>query len=435
MKKELALDIQRKVLSNGLRTFAVTQKGILSSHVVLGLRAGARRENAETNGIAHFLEHMFFRGGIRYPTQEIISRAIEGVGGNFNAFTGYDKVYFVIGIPVNKFEVAMDVLSDMLFNAQLRTEDIDAERGAVLQELARRADDPSSIAWEELHKLMYGDTSLGRPIVGPRENLEKFSRPDFVRFRQEMYNAREAVLAFSGDLNVKSAYSLAEKYFSGLPRSSSYYGFPDEPISSSANPEIVIKQKDFAQAIITLGVSAPAFHSNDRASAIVLDGILGSGMSSRLFQNVRTLKGLAYSVTSDYGNGHDFGAFVCSAGVSPTKTEEAIQAIALEIRRLMDEPPSANELQCAKSFRAGNLAMSSDNVSTILGWLVGSELSYGKAVTPTDAIHDADNVSRKDVTRIAQKLFLPGGWKVSIVGPYGGSVETIQDILHTTLIA
>ena len=427
------MKIHRKVLSNGLRMLVVPRQDAFTVHIALGLRAGARRETAETNGIAHFLEHMFFRGGARYPTQDATAIAIEGVGGSFNAYTNYDMVYFIVSMPVGEFETGMDVLGDMLLNAVLRQEDIVAERGAVLQEFARRDDSPQTVAWEGLQKLLYGTTPLGRPIVGSLDNLNRFAREDFVRFRTDMYNAREAVLVVSGNVDASRVQRLAEKYFGALPASSNSCGVSYEAPAYMHGSQSVVVQRDFKQVTILLGTYAPTAVSDDRFAVYILDTVLGTGMSSRLFQNVRTKKGLAYGVSSSYGVNADHASFSCFAGVSPERTEEALEAVAVEMKKLAHKPPTAEELSHAKRFRAGNLSMSADNAGTIVGWLLGSELMLGRARTPLDAIHDADGVTCRDVTSRAKTIFLSDTWKIAVVGPYGGSEDTIRDIVRTTL--
>ena len=432
-EKECFVKIHRKVLSNGLRTLVVPKQDALTVHIALGLRAGARREIAETNGIAHFLEHMFFRGGTRYPTQDATAIAIEGVGGNFNAYTSYDMVYFIVSMPVGEFETGMDVLGDMLLNAVLRQEDIVAERGAVLQEFARRDDSSSTVAWEALQRLLYGNAPLGWPIVGSLDNLNRFAREDFVRFRTDMYNAREAVLVVSGNVDASRVQRLAEKYFGVLPASSNACGVSYEAPAHMPGPQSVVIQRDFKQVTILLGTYAPTVVSNDRFAVYILDTVLGTGMSSRLFQNVRTKKGLAYGVSSNYGVNADYATFSCGAGVSPERVEEALEAIVVEMKKLVKEPPTAEELSHAKRFRAGHLSMSADNAGTIVGWLLGSELMLGQARTPLDVIHDTDGVTRYDVMSRAQTIFLSDAWKMAVVGPYAGSEDTIRDIVRTTL--
>jgi len=427
--------IHKRTLANGLRVLVVPRRGFFGASVVLGLRAGSRRETKEINGTAHFLEHMFFRGGSRYLTQVATTAAIEGEGGDFNAFTEPEFAYFTIDMPASKLEIAMDVLSDMLLNAQLREEDIDMERGGVLRELARDADMPGRVAQKEVFKLMYGDTSLGRSAIGTRENVERFSRSDFVSFRKRMYNAQEAVLAIAGDVSLEDTYQLVSKYFSDLSPTSSDYGLPNEPFLTSLEPQVVIWPKKFSEVAIVMGAPAPTFYSQDRPAASILNYVLGDGvmMSSRLFQNVRSAKGLAYTVESYYSNGPDYGIFECLTSVDPERTEEAVEAIAVEIRKLIEEPPSADELKCAMSFRAGTKTMASDYLFTITSSLMQYELRYDKTKTALDEIRDTDNVTREDVSRIAADIFLPGGWKVAIVGPYSGNAETIIDILKTTL--
>src|SRR3989344_3763560 len=294
---------------------------------------------------------------------------------------------------------------------------------------------PGRVAQKEVFKLMYGDTSLGRSAIGTRENVERFSRSDFVSFRKRMYNAQEAVLAIAGDVSLEDTYQLVSKYFSDLSPTSSDYGLPNEPFLTSLEPQVVIWPKKFSEVAIVMGAPAPTFYSQDRPAASILNYVLGDGvmMSSRLFQNVRSAKGLAYTVESYYSNGPDYGIFECLTSVDPERTEEAVEAIAVEIRKLIEEPPSADELKCAMSFRAGTKTMASDYLFTITSSLMQYELRYDKPKTALDEIRDTDNVTREDVSRIAADIFLPGGWKVAIVGPYSGNAETIIDILKTTL--
>lgn len=423
------MDIHKCVLDNGLRVLSVERPGFKGAQITLALRAGSRRETKRTNGIAHFLEHIFFGGGVRYPTQRETTGMIEGYGGYTNAFTSRDIMYFETLIPVDMVGTGIDVLSDMLLNATFRNEIIEKERGPIVEEIASYEDMPSDIANELFLKSLYGDTPMGWPVTGPEKNVKRFMRDDFVAFRSAMYNAQDAVLAIVGDTPHHEAFSLAHKYFVDMPDTSSGHLLEDARPMPIAGPKVTIRQKNSAQAAIILGMPAPDYFAEDRLESAIANIILGGGMSSRLFQNVRSEKGLAYSVGSSYENSVDHGEFVCGAGVNPEKVDETLAAILSELKRLQDDPVGVEELVNAKRQRSGRLSMTCDSSSNIAYGLAGTELLYQEAKTPYDVVHEADDVTAEGIQLLAQKLFVPRNMHLAVVGPYKGNAKTLKSIL------
>ena len=424
------MKITKDVLNNGLRVLVAPRTDVEGVTIVLALRAGSRRETPQNSGVAHFLEHMFFRGGKRHPDQRSTVYAIERAGGEANAYTGHDEVAYTISVPAGAIATAFDVLSDMLLNARLRASDIRVERGAVLEELSQRNENYAGLAWEECQRLLYGDTRLGNAVIGTAGTIGSFAHNDFVSFRKTMYNAQDAVLAVCGKVTPDRVFRLAERYFSDLPKESPGHHIPVEPAELWDDRKISIVQSGGTQTHICLFAPAPSASSPEHVVAEITATVLGGGMSSRLFLNVRSKRGLAYSTYASFNSGPDYGNISIYAGTSsPKRVEEALGAIMNEINVLKSATVSKEDLSCAKEYRAGETVRALESSMVIAMELASSELLLGRTRTISELVHATDEVSSEDVTSMAGNVFRPGALRLAVVGPYRGTEERLHDIL------
>ncbi|HEY5639283.1 MAG TPA: pitrilysin family protein, partial [Dehalococcoidia bacterium] len=330
-------------LKGGLRVVTTPVPTAQSVSVNLFAGAGARGETERTKGVAHFLEHMMFKGTTTRPTAIDIAEAIEGAGGVLNAYTAKELTCYWNHVPYDQLELAMTVLADMFYDSLLDPEEIDRERTVVKQEISRGKDQPGAYVGELLGRAVYGDHQLGWPTAGTEETVDGLQRDDFVDWIEGRYTAPNTVLSVAGNTNHEQVVALAERLFSGSRHE-------EAPANVGVNGDelpagrVAFDERPISQSNIALGLPAIARKDPDRYTLMILNAVLGRGMSSRLFKEVRERRGLAYSVGSSVSRHSDSGMFVVSAGVSPEKVLEAVGVILEELEKMTREAVGAEEL-------------------------------------------------------------------------------------------
>lgn len=409
--------IRKTVLDNGLRVVSVPMTGTDAATVMVFVRAGARTETSETNGLSHFIEHMLFKGGLRYPTAKSVSLAADQVGAYQNAFTNTQTVAYYLQLVGSKTEVAMDLLSDMLLNAQFASAEIEKERGVVIQEIGMYADEPSSLVEYDWERLLFGDQPLGRKVVGSVENVRRFSREDFVANRDRLYVPENMVLAAAGALP-KNFLALAEKYFS-FPRRP-MPGTVWEPFNRrlARQERVSFRKKDSEQAYVIIGALAPEDEHRMAPATTLLSAVLGDGMSSRLFLSVREERGLAYSIGTYYNKYTDTGWLDATAGVSPEKITPAIQAILAEFRDVYKNGVKVEELRKVKSMIDGKTALQLEGSDSVASFIGRQEILRGRMETPRQRLARLHAVTLKEVHEAAKLVLAPENLAMAVVGPF-----------------
>jgi predicted Zn-dependent peptidase len=403
-------------LSNGLRVVTTTVPTAQGVSVNVFVGAGSRGEEERTNGVAHFLEHMVFKGTPKRPTNIAVAEAIEGAGGVLNAYTAKELTCYWNHVPYDEIETAMDVLADMLRNSLLEAEEIDRERSVVQQEIKRAQDQPGAYVGELLGRAVFGEHPLGWPTAGTEETVGAMQRQDFIDWIDAWYGAPNVVLSVAGNANHADVVAKAEVLFGDLPKKS-----PPAVVEvvADALPASRVKfdERDINQSNILLGMPAIRRDDPDRYALLIMNAILGRGMSSRLFREVRERRGLAYSVGSSASRHSDAGTFVVSAGVSPEKLSEAVTVIFEELEKMKEEDVGEEELKKAIDYTVGSFRLSLES-SMALGQRAGeSLLTLGEIESVDSVVEKLRAITAGDVKRIARRIILRERAALAVVGP------------------
>lgn len=394
-----------------------------STTVTVWAGVGSRHETPEINGISHFLEHMVFKGSTRYPSAAIISQTIDGLGAEFNAGTSKEYTNFYIKSRNGVVDTAFDVLSSIVLEPLLRLDDINRERGVIIEEIGMYEDTPSRHVFDLFERLIFSGNNLGRDIIGTRQNIKSISKKDFVNYRSKFYKPTNLLVTVAGGLTAKDAFSLAQKYFGGgaKAKSSTNYLESIKPFKSiQTKPGVLLSSQKREQANLIIGFLAGKRADKQRYTQAILATILGGGMSSRLFSEIREKRGLAYSVRTSNEYLPDTGYIQTYAGVDPNKAEEVIKIILDQKYGLASGkyPITDAELVKAKEFLKGHIALSLEETESINHFFGEEELIMGKVKTPEEVFENIDKVTSQQVVALAKKYFVKSSLNLAIIGPF-----------------
>jgi len=410
------LKIHKTTLPNKLRIRVMPMPSIETVTVAIAVRAGSRYETKSINGVAHFLEHMFFKGGKRYPTPRDVAAAIDAVGGYSNAFTGEEYVGYYVKVPKDKVEVGFDVLSDMLLNAQFEPEGFERERGVILEEYNMYEDQPQSKVWDVYRDLMAGDQPMGWPITGTRETIKSITRKNLLDYRAKLYTPSNMVVSVAGNITPARVSQLVKKYLP-LPKTGrKNHPLPFKPLKAKKRMDVLRRKTEQAHLLIgvpTFGLDSPLTHT-----ARVLADILGGGMSSRLFTAVREQLGLAYYIRAGAEHYTDGGHFIIQAGVDVKRIDLAVRTILDELKRIANEPIPAQELAKAKESIIGGMMMSLESSNAIAFNVGFQDLLEDKIETPDVISKKLRAVTTVQVQKLAKQIFRDDKLVLAVVGPY-----------------
>jgi predicted Zn-dependent peptidase len=411
-------------LSNGLRIVTTPIPTTQAVSVSLFVGVGSRSEPRRLNGITHFLEHMVFKGTERRPDAIIIAQEIEGAGGTLNAYTNKEFTCYWNIVPYDRFETALDVVADMVLNSKLEPQEIDRERTVVQQELKRNHDNPGSWAGRLIGQSVYGEQPPGWDVGGSVELVQQMQRPDFVEHIETWYRSPNVVLSVAGNVAHDRVVALAEPLLGGMPDGSTPGVTAYEP--AITGPRVMTDTREIDQCTMFLGFPIFGRDDPDRFPLRVMNDILGAGMSSRLFREVRERRGLAYSVSSGYGFLADAGVLTISAGVNREKLTETVRVCMEEAASLASEPAPPEELQKAKEHNIGRYRLSLETAHS-LGQRHGEALlTKGEIESIDDVVAQIAAITADDVMRVAQRLISPERVHCSAVGPALNEDEIAQ---------
>lgn len=404
-----------QTLSNGLTLITVNLPHLDSVTTLVGVGAGSRYETKNINGISHFLEHMFFKGSRKYPTAEKISTLVDGIGAINNAATDKEVTYFWIKSSSKHISLGSDILASMIKESLLAEEEIEKEKGVIIEELRMYRDNPQRYVWELYSRLQFGNQPLGWDLGGDEKTVLSFSRDDFVRYLDSLYSPKNMVLVYAGKLP-KDIVKIAEKYFENLPKRSQSKPIGYKKIKQKeARVNIFFKKTD--QANLVLGVEGYGRRDPKKYIATVLATILGEGMSSRLFLQVRERRGLAYHVSANFGTYIDTGAFTVFAGLKLEKIEEGLQVIIAELQRITQEKVTDDELKKAKEMIRGRLAIWQESTNFLAEYFGTTFVLDRKIETFDEYLQKIDAVTTEDVKKVAEELFKNEKFNLQIIGP------------------
>lgn len=406
----------KAILENNLRVVSTYMSGVESVTVMILVKAGSRYEEKRKNGIAHFAEHMFFKGTKKRPSALDISSLIDGVGGEFNAFTSKEFTGYYIKAAKDHIKLCLDVVSDMLSNSLFAQEEIDRERNVIAEEIRMYLDNPMRYVPDVYEILLYGDQPLGWDTTGTLASLKNIKRADFFKYLDDFYTPSNMIVVVSGGVKPENVRSLAEE-FMGSIKDKKAKGFLPVKFKQS-KPAVKIHHKDSEQAHFCLGVrSFPRGHK-DRYKIAVLNTILGSSMSSRLFIQLRERRGLAYYVRSSVDEYYDAGSLMSQAGVMPKNIDEAIKVILGEYSQLAIEAPKEAELKKAKEYLKGRLILGLEDSREVSNMFGLQELLEEKIRTQKEIIANIEKVTAEDIKKVAKNIFKTETLNLAIIGPY-----------------
>jgi len=413
---------RKTTLANGLRVITDSIKGTEAVTALVLVKAGSRWEHAKINGISHFLEHMFFKGAKKYKNAKAVSEAIDGVGGDFNAFTSKEYAGYYVKVAAHHTTLALDVISDMLLHSRFDQEEIEKERGVIMGEYNMYQDTPMyQVAWN-FERALFGNQPLGWDEIGTKEVIAALQRADFVDYKESLYTPGNMVVSLAGAVDHDEVVALIQKYFpmeKGEPTREMLAFESGLPTVE----KVSLQTKKTEQTHLVCGVPGLPEEHPDHYGLKVLSSILGGNMSSRMFLSVREEKGLAYYISCGTEDYLDTGVFYTRAGVDNNRASDAIKAIVLEYEKIAAEPVPAAELKKGKEFLKGKLTLSLEDSEHVAQMNAHNELLYDKLKSLAEISKAIDAVSAEDVHRIAQTLLKKDALHLAVIGPYDSKTE------------
>ena len=407
---------QKITLNNGLRVILSPLPAVKSVTAIVLCGAGSRYETPQTNGISHFLEHMFFKGTKNRPTATDISHALDEIGADYNAFTGKETTGYHIKCASQHLALSLDMLSDMLWNSKFDPAEIEKERGVIIEEINLYEDTPMRRVAEIYEQLLWGDQPLGWDIGGRKEVIRKIQRADFTKYIDDRYAPNNMVVSIAGDFDEEKTIETVKKFFGHTPKKTVGGFLPVSENQKKPASKITYKKTD--QAHLVLGFRAFKIGHPERYNAAVLATILGGGMSSRLFVNVREKHGLAYYVRADTESYLDTGTLCAAAGVDLKRIDDAVKVILAEFDEISKKPVSERELKKAKEYIKGRIILSWEDSRTVAFSYGTDEILEGKIRTIDEYLKRVDEVKAEDVKRVAQFLFSANKLNLAVIGPF-----------------
>lgn len=405
---------RKTILDNGLRIITHHMPHMESVALGIWINVGARFENKKNNGIAHFLEHLLFKGTKKYSCKKL-KESIEGVGGSLNGFTSEEFCCYLARLPAEYLDLAVDILSDMVLNPLLPAKEIEKERGVIIEEIKMHRDLPQSYVHQLLDELLWPEQPLGMNIIGTDESVRRISRRDLFLFKEKCYTAANIVISACGNLHEETLLKRIETIFGELKtREKNKFRNARE---RQTKPRLNILSKDTEQTHLAMGFHGLRRQHPDRYALGLLHVILGANMSSRLFSQVREKKGLAYEIGTHIKYFADTGAFIISAGIDNRKTEETFAVILKELTRIKKVPVSRNEFKRAKDFYIGQLALSLEDTLNHMLWIGESMTALDKTYTLEEVKNEVNRVQREDLMRISQEIFKEKNINLAFIGP------------------
>ncbi len=409
-------DIEKTVLSNGLRVITEPMPHVRSVSVGVWIGTGSRRETPEQNGITHFIEHMLFKGTHRRSAEEI-ARSVDSIGGNLDAFTAKELVCYNTKVLDEHLPQAFDVLADLVLHPLFREEDIEKEKGVILEELKMDEDNPDYLVHEIFSSNFWKDHPLGKPILGNKETVRKFQQDTVRSYYGNMYTPANTVITAAGHLTHTSMVDLVRRYFDDL--SGNGVSAPDSPPSTHARIALRNK-KSLEQVHLCLGVPSYPVPHQERFACYLLNTVLGGGMSSRLFQNIRERQGLAYSVFSELNTYRDTGCLSIYAGTSLESARKVVESILKEFSQIKQERVPEEELRRAKDHLKGSLMLSLESTSSRMSNLARQEMYFGRFFSLDELVDSIEQVTAEHIQRIAQTFFGQNQIAMTVLGNLDG---------------
>jgi predicted Zn-dependent peptidase len=407
---------QRSTLSNGLRVVTAPLDHAKSVACYVMLAAGSRYEEASNRGIAHFAEHMFFKGTERRPTARDLAMEVDKIGGEFNAFTSKEYTAYYIRCAGEERDTALDVLVDMLRHSKFETEELEREKGVIVEEMNMYFDTPRDYVGSIYEELMFGSNPLGWETLGTRETIRGASRDTFLDYLGHWYTPERLVVGVAGAVG-NDLIPRLEELLGDMSGNNTGKPAPAQ-LDKPTEHQVRVQQKDSDQANIALGVPSYELQHPDRYALQLLATVLGTGMSSRLFLEVREQRGLAYYVYGLNSSYTDAGTLVSQAGVDLNRADEAVSVIASEFRRLAEERVPDDELEKARALAKGRFVLQTESPNGLLLFGLRREVLEGEAIEPEELLARLDAVTADDLQRVAEDVIGSNAMRLAVIGPF-----------------
>jgi predicted Zn-dependent peptidase len=409
-------NLRRTVLPNGLIVLTERMEHLRSVAMGVWIKSGSRCEAAEINGISHFVEHMVFKG-TRSRSSLNIAREMDSIGGNLDAFTGKETICFNVKSLANHVPIALDVLADLVLNPVFASTEIERERGVILEEIKIDEDNPDVLVHELFTQNFWKDHPLGKPILGTTKTVGRLDQQKLFDYHTASFRGGNMVFSAAGDLEHDAFVEGVSKKFTGLPPGEAVH----EMQAPLASARIILQnKKSLEQVQLCMGVPAPKITDDNRFATLILNTVLGGGMSSRLFQTIREERGMAYAIYSDLSPYSDTGSLCVYAGTSANKALDVIDLVLEEFRNLKEVPLSDEELTRAKDQLKGNILMGLESSNSRMANLARQEMYFHQFFTADEIIARIDTVDAEQVQAMAQRLFVPDRIAVTLLGRLTG---------------
>jgi len=408
--------IRREVLPNGLTVISEQMQHLRSVSIGVWVKTGSRDEDPRSNGISHFIEHMLFKGSANRSAEDI-ARQVDSIGGNMDAFTAKECICFNMKVVDEHLPVAIDILSDLVLNPLFKEEDIAREKGVILEEIKMDEDSPDYLVHEIFTQSFFKDHPLGKPILGTRDTVKKFERSSVLDFYKQCFTPENIVISAAGNLEHKKFVDLVKRHFAQLK--------PTKTNRKSRRPETASRimlrnKKSLEQVQICMGVPSYPIAHEKRYASYILNSLLGGGMSSRLFQNIRERQGLAYAIYSDLSPYRDTGCLCVYAGTSRESAGKVVQSVVRELFRLKSETVSAEELRRSKDQLKGSLMLSLESSTSRMSNLARQEMYFDHFFTLDELIERIEAVSADELRAMAEEFFKTESIAVTVLGNLNG---------------
>ena len=414
---------QKTTLPNGLRVITSPMPAAKSVAVMVMVAAGSRYETKSTSGIAHFAEHMFFKGTEKRPTAKDISAEVDGIGGEFNAFTGKEYTGYYIKCAAEHRELALDVLADQLLSSRFDPDEIELEKGVIIEELNMYVDTPRDHVDSVYDQLLFGDQPLGWDIIGTKDTIRAAERDTFLSYLDAWYAPRRLVVGAGGAVD-DGFVAEVERHFGHLADRSTGDALPVEVLQTEARVRLATRDSD--QAHLRLGVRGIQTTSPDRYAMQVLTAILGGGMSSRLFTEVRERLGLAYYVFCHHQSYEDTGTLFSQSGVDIKRIDLAVQTILREFGKLVREPVDEVELRRTKNYLKGRMVLQLEDPRGLLSFGLRREVLEDRLAEPEEVLEGVEAVTAADIRRLAGEVIRDDGLNFGVVGPFDDDAHFLE---------
>jgi predicted Zn-dependent peptidase len=415
MVKEVR-NIRRQVLPNGLTIITEQMQHIRSASIGIWLQTGSRDEDAAWNGISHFIEHMLFKG-TEHRTAEEIARQVDSIGGNMDAFTAKECICFNVKVLDEHLPVALEILSDLVLHPVFDSNDITRERGVILEEIKMDEDNPDYLVHEIFTQNFWKDHPLGKPILGTKETVKKFERTAVLDTYSHRFAPGNIIVSAAGNLDHDRFVELVTQHFEHMkPRKNGFHS----PVPKIVSKITLRNKKALEQVQLCLGVPSHPIAHEKRHAGYILNTLLGGGMSSRLFQNIRERQGLVYSIYSDLNPYRDTGCLAVYAGTSRESASKVVQSVVSEFHKLKAEPVPADELRRSKDQLKGSLMLSLESSSARMSNLARQEMYFDRFYDLDELIAKIEAVTVEDLTSLANEFFNTESVAVTILGNLTG---------------